>query len=59
MRQAADQGHSEAEFVMGKFYFEGKVVSKDYNEAKRWFEKGDLKRFSPAQEALQIVNRVL
>ncbi len=43
--QAAEQGNAEAQFSLGKMYYEGQGVRQDYAEAARWYlkaaEQGD------------------
>jgi TPR repeat protein len=38
-RLAAENGHSNAQYVMGKFYYSGEVVTKDHVEAFKWWRK--------------------
>ena len=44
-RQAAEQGNTEAQCVLGRFYYMGYGVNKDYAEAVKWYrqaaEQGD------------------
>ena len=37
--KAASAGHAGAQYNMGAFYAEGKVVEQDYQKAVEWFEK--------------------
>ena len=38
-RKAAEQGHAEAEYHLGRCYRDGEGVAPDLSEAIRWFEK--------------------
>ncbi len=38
-REAADQGHSWAQYNLGRMYDEGKSVARDYAEALVWYRK--------------------
>lgn len=52
MRQAAEQGHAEAQFVLGVFYYVGIGVPVRRCEAQRWFRKAAAQGNKPAQQAL-------
>ena len=38
-RKAAEQGHANAQYALGKCYYEGEGVTKDYAEAVKWYRK--------------------
>jgi len=38
-RKAAENGHAQAQYVMGKFYYTGEALPKDQVEAFRWWRK--------------------
>ena len=38
-RKAAEQGNAFAQHTLGKMYRDGVGVTKDLNEARKWFEK--------------------
>ena len=38
-RGAADQGYSDAQFMMGQLYANGLGVFRDYDQAKAWYQK--------------------
>ena len=39
LRQAAEQGHTFAQYFLGVMYANGKGVPQDYLEAEKWFRK--------------------
>ena len=39
MRKAADAGNATAQYNMGIFYFQGKILKKDLDQAQQWMEK--------------------
>lgn len=39
IRSSADSGSDEAQYYLGKMFYEGKYVSQSYMEAAGWFEK--------------------
>ena len=49
---AAEQGHVDAWFWLGRMYFEGVGTPQDYLEALRWFQLGAEQGHKPAQAAL-------
>jgi TPR repeat protein len=54
-RQAADNGHKEAQFVMGTIYENGELaarISKDAAQAFQWYEKAAIQQEPHAQNAL-------
>jgi hypothetical protein len=40
-RKAADRGSAVAEWMIGRLYFDGKGVTRDFTEAATWFRKAD------------------
>ena len=47
--KAATDGHAGAQYNLGTFYIEGKVVPQDYNKAVEWFEKAANQGLKDAQ----------
>ena len=47
--KAANDGHAGAQYNLGTFYIEGKVVPQDYNKAVEWFEKAANQGLKDAQ----------
>ena len=47
--KAANDGHAGAQYNLGTFYIEGKVVPQDYNKAVEWFEKAAKQGLKDAQ----------
>lgn len=47
--KAANAGHAGAQYNMGAFYAEGKVVEQDYKKAAEWFEKAAEQGLKDAQ----------
>lgn len=52
MRQAAGQGHAEAEATLGAMYQLGRGVPQDYGQAAAWFRKSAAQGCSAAQRFL-------
>ena len=52
-RSAADQGHAGAQYRLGLCYANGKGVSKDVAEAKRWYQKAADRGHKGAKKALK------
>ena len=48
-RQAAEQGHTNAEYEVGMCYLDGDGVNEDEYEAAKWFRKAALKGHEEAQ----------
>lgn len=48
----AEQGDSDAQYILGTLYYDGKVVSQSYSEAKRWFQASAEQGYVLAQNAL-------
>ena len=38
-RKAAEQGFAAAQYDLGRMYFKGEVVPRDYTEAAKWYRK--------------------
>ncbi|MBR6035528.1 MAG: TonB family protein [Bacteroidaceae bacterium] len=47
--KAATDGHAGAQYNLGTFYIEGKVVPQDYDKAVEWFEKAAKQGLKDAQ----------
>jgi hypothetical protein len=56
-RQAADQGDSRAEFVLGVMYANGQGVAQNASEAARWYEKAADQGEAGAQYSLGALYR--
>jgi len=52
-RRAADQGHDQAQFVLGHLYSKGKVVEKSEKETKKWWRKAASQGHMPALAQLR------
>ena len=37
MRAAAENGHPDAQFILGKFYYQAHIVEKNVEETIKWF----------------------
>ena len=48
-REAAEQGHTNAEYEVGMCYLDGDGVYEDEYEAAKWFRKAALKGHAEAQ----------
>jgi TPR repeat protein len=53
---AAESGMPEAQYVMGIFYTDDLIVTRNINQAKEWFEKSARNNFEPAKNALRELN---
>jgi len=51
-RQAAEKGHAEAQFNLGRLFAEGKGVTHDEEQATRWVRASASQGFAPAQARL-------
>ena len=51
-RQAAEQGHADAQYNLGYYYREGYGVSQDLEQAIYWYSKSAEQGNTCAQEAL-------
>lgn len=56
-RQAAKQGHAEAQFKLARMYFDGKGVVKDLNQTIEWYRKAAKLGHLDAQVQLASVYR--
>jgi len=52
VRQAAEQGDAEAQFNLGKMFYEGKIVPRNYVTAAAWFKKAAEQGNAAAQNSL-------
>ena len=55
MRQAADQGHAEAQATLGALYQSGRGVLQDYGQAAAWFRKSAEQGFPFGQLFLGVL----
>lgn len=55
-RKAAEQGHDQAQYQLGKLYFDGLYVDKDWSKAKKWLSKSAKQGNEDAQLCLDIIN---
>jgi TPR repeat protein len=51
-RKAAEQGNSDAQYLLGYFYLNGRGVPRDYTQAVLWYRKAAEQGDADAQEAL-------
>ena len=58
-KQAADKGHVEAMFTLGKIYETGNGVAKDLKEALKWYEKADKHGHSRAKDKIDNILKCL
>ncbi len=54
-RERAERGDAKAQFSLGKIYFRGQGVPRDYSEAVRWYRKAAEQGDSKAQNNLAFV----
>ena len=52
-QKAADQGNSDAQFILGFMYSKGDGVKKDYGEALKWCQKAADQGHDGAQAVLK------
>ena len=52
-RKAAEQGHGQAQTVLGAMYLDGEGVPQDKSEAVKWLRKAAQQGYSVAQDALR------
>lgn len=48
-RQAAGQGHANAQFTLGVMYYQGEGVNQDYKEVVKWYRLAADQGLAPAQ----------
>ena len=53
--QAAEQGNAEAQFSLGKMYYEGQGVRQDYAQTEQWFRKAAEQGYAKAQYNLGLM----
>lgn len=54
-RQLASEGEAEAQYQLGNFYAQGKLVKKNPTEAKKWLEKAAEQNLASAQYSLALL----
>lgn len=54
-RPLAERGQLLAQYNLGRMYFSGEGVAKDYGEAKKWFERAAAQEYAPAQNSLGLL----
>ena len=52
LKKSADQGNDEAEYMMGKAYFNGLLVEQDFEHAFYWFERAAIDAYPSAYSYL-------
>jgi TPR repeat protein len=52
-KKAAEQGHAEAQYELGKCYKKGKGIAENKAEAREWFRKAAAQGHKKAQEKLK------
>ncbi len=55
LRRSANQGYREAEFVLGKYYYDGDVVPVNYTDALPLLRSAALKGNAPAQMSVGLM----
>jgi len=55
IKASAETGDAEAQFVLGNFYAEGKLVPNDFAEATVWFRKAADQGHAKAMYALGVI----
>ena len=55
MKKAADQGHVNAQFVLGKLYADGRGVQKSLSKSLAWFVRAADQQHAAAQSKLQTM----
>jgi TPR repeat protein len=53
LRRAADQGHGEAQYQLGRLYLSGRGVPDDRREAVAWLTKAAAAGYAPASSLLR------
>lgn len=53
--KSANQGHADAQFNLGVFYFKGQAVTQSYVEAVKWFLKSANQEHADAQFNLGVI----
>jgi TPR repeat protein len=48
IKDAANSGHAEAQFLLARMYYLGDGVSSDYSQAMKWFQKSSEQGFNKA-----------
>lgn len=56
---AADNGHAEAQFMLGECYYNGYGVKQDYKEAAKWYELAAKQGHALAKHALEQIKKYL
>ena len=54
-RKAAEQGHSEAQFILGYLYHTGKIVEQNSSEAKKWYLKAAKQGHASAEKNFRLL----
>ena len=55
-REAADQGHDESQYYLGRMYESGEGVIENIDEAMKWYKKAADQGNAYAEEAIAIQN---
>ncbi len=53
--RAANQGHKNAQYMLGLIFYQGRGVKKNYPKARVWFERAAKQSHSEAQYMLGII----
>jgi TPR repeat protein len=54
-QRAANRGHAEAQYFLGKMYSEGRDVAQSYAEAFEWYRKAANRGHAEAQHKLGLM----
>ncbi len=59
LRKASERGHREAQYMLGEYYYRGRVVPVDLTEAYRWWSLASASGLEVATVAQRQVERIL
>jgi len=59
LRKASERGHREAQYMLGEYYYRGRVVPVDLTEAYRWWSLASASGLEVATVARRQVERIL
>lgn len=59
LRKASERGHREAQYLLGEYYYRGRVVPMDLAEAYRWWSLASASGLEVATVACRQLDRIL
>lgn len=59
LRKAAEHGHREAQYLLGQYYYRGRIVSADMAEAYRWWTLSEMSGLEVASAARRQLLRIM